>query len=84
MKSSVVSGLLVGTGLAFSAGEVEAASTIVFKGDRYYCQTSCQVAVSGGNAWVVDAAGGWVQGPSRRPIPTYPPGTCEAYGCPWR
>lgn len=73
MKARIVGGLVVGTGLALGSGEVEAASTIVFKGDRYFCQTSCQVHVEGGRSWVVDQNNGWVRGPTMRPLPTYPP-----------
>lgn len=80
VKSRIVSGLLLGTGLALSPGEAEASSTMVFEGKRYFCQTRCEVLVSSGPPRVVDAAGGWVRRPTLQPVPTLPPYPCD-YWC---
>lgn len=72
MSKRTVGGLLVGAGLCIAAAEADAASTIVYQGQRYFCETSCVLHVSPCFTGIVDANGGWTRRNGMN-MPTYPP-----------
>lgn len=74
VSTRVLSGLLLGTGLAVATGESSAAQTMDYNGYRYTCQTRCEILVRDGTARVVDAAGGETH---RRRLMSTPPPNCN-------
>lgn len=69
MKTGVVGGLLIGTGLALGSAEAMAQNSVDFQGRRYTCENRCVITVNGNNWRITDSMGGKV---TWRILPTYP------------